>query len=132
MTDTVIELTDKFGDTLTVTASDEGWEDTTFTLIIDEDARRSMVDLTGDGVIRLIGALTRAAEAAGAAIMPPAKPRKAPKGPQEYRGNGRHTWEGVGAGKTMRLRVPGGWLYRDGGDASSTFVPMPDVVGYVV
>jgi hypothetical protein len=76
----------------------------------------------------------------------PAK-RAAPKGDQQYRGNGSHKWEVVtedtkGAGATYRLRVPGGFLYRTvsykrpGSDVvsaqSTTFVPMPDAVGYAV
>jgi hypothetical protein len=82
----------------------------------------------------------------------PAKTRSAPKGKQEYKGNGKHKWELVsadpkGAGHTYRLRVPGGWLYRtvstypgegfgpgDGDPISvaQSFVPVPDVVGYAV
>jgi hypothetical protein len=59
----------------------------------------------------------------------PKKKRKAPHGPQEYKGNGKHEWEDV-TGCTMRLRVPGGWLYSCGD--SSTFVPVPEAVGYAV
>lgn len=60
--------------------------------------------------------------------------RKRPHGPQEYKGNGAHGWETVNAdGPTERLRVPGGWLYRDGGGAGTMcFVPLPETVGYVL
>ena len=70
---------------------------------------------------------------------------------QEYRGNGEHKWEDVGRpaitesklAHVQRLRVPGGWLYRDtiftehrGGDTSFAvnvvFVPMPAVVKHEV
>lgn len=66
----------------------------------------------------------------------PARGRRAPKGPQAYKGNGNHKWELVAAGddgtqpsSIYRLRVPGGWLYgkRIG---SLTFVAMPEIVGY--
>jgi hypothetical protein len=62
--------------------------------------------------------------------------KKAPKGPQQYRGNGKHAWERV-TGETMRLRVPGGWLYgeysrRIDRVVNSTFVPVPQAVGYAV
>ena len=57
----------------------------------------------------------------------------APKGAQEYKGNGKHEWERVEKdGVTDRLRVPGGWLYRDGFHNTVSFVPMPDVVGYKI
>ena len=54
---------------------------------------------------------------------------------QEYRGNGNHTWEGVinvGGYTVDRLRVPGGWLYRDMKTATLAFVPMPEVVRHAV
>lgn len=64
------------------------------------------------------------------------------KGKQAYKGNGKHTWERVtktedGEGcDTMRLRVPGGWLYStpiyaDGEfvTANTVFVPMPNIPG---
>lgn len=64
---------------------------------------------------------------------------------QEYRGNGKHTWEEVSkvdnadvASLTARLRVPGGWLYAvataaQGGHSFNTvFVPMPEVVKHKV
>jgi len=71
---------------------------------------------------------------------------------QEYRGNGAHQWEVVDTDineeqrrgdQTMRLRVPGGWLYRnavsvglsDGGvimNHNTVFVPMPAVVKHEV
>lgn len=68
----------------------------------------------------------------GSMSSPPAPPR----GPQMYRGNGKHEWQRVidgtpGQWITWRLRVPGGFLYRYG-DVSPVFVPMPEVVGYVV
>jgi hypothetical protein len=64
------------------------------------------------------------------------KPRKRPHGAQEYKGNGKHKWERV-TGETMRLRVPGGWLYgeysrRIDRVVNSTFVPVPQAVGYAV
>lgn len=59
--------------------------------------------------------------------------KKASKGKQEYKGNGKHTWERV-AESTLRLRVPGGWIYDT--TASSVFVPFPEKVaetaGYVL
>lgn len=58
-----------------------------------------------------------------------ATPRKRPHGAQEYRGNGSHNWEPV-SGPTQRLRVPGGWLYAHFG--ALTFVPVPEIVGYVI
>jgi hypothetical protein len=68
----------------------------------------------------------------------PAKTKKAPKGPQAYKGNGKHTWESVDRTDdivTTRLRVPGGWLYRVARNEftkSVTFVPVPEVVGYSI
>lgn len=75
---------------------------------------------------------------------PRTPPRKAPKGPQVYRGNGKHSMELV-YGDLHRLRVPGGWLYfdtyvdKDEGKFGSrelcgatTFVPVPEVVGYKI
>ena len=64
------------------------------------------------------------------------KPRKRPHGAQEYKGNGKHNWERV-VGDTMRLRVPGGWLYgqyssRIDRVVQTTFVPVPQAVGYAV
>jgi hypothetical protein len=64
------------------------------------------------------------------------KKKKAPKGPQQYKGNGKHAWERVTA-DTMRLRVPGGWLYGEYSHrlsrvTNSTFVPVPQAVGYAV
>ena len=66
---------------------------------------------------------------------------RAPHGPQEYMGNGKHAMERVG-GDLYRLRVPGGWLYgdtyRDNEEhrrefsGNTTFVPMPDTVGYKI
>jgi hypothetical protein len=70
--------------------------------------------------------------------------------PQDYRGNGEHGWErvqlsmdGADFDYTSRLRVPGGWLYRntfamsDAGEITGpfvnvTFVPMPEVVKHKV
>jgi hypothetical protein len=57
--------------------------------------------------------------------------KKRPHGAQEYKGNGNHEWEDV-VGFTSRLRVPGGWLYRDGPSETMCFVPVPEVVGYAV
>jgi hypothetical protein len=67
---------------------------------------------------------------------PEPKPRKRPHGAQEYKGNGKHAWETVTA-ETKRLRVPGGWLYgeysrRIDRIINSTFVPVPQAVGYAV
>lgn len=71
-----------------------------------------------------------------AAATAPATAKKRPHGKQEYRGNGKHEWETV-VGNTVRLRVPGGWLYSKtfGGSqvsSNTTFVPVPEVVGYAV
>lgn len=67
-----------------------------------------------------------------------AKPRKAPKGKQSYKGNGNHTWELVteagldfGQPKVYRLRVQGGWIYKPRG-SSGVFVKLADVTGYVI
>jgi hypothetical protein len=65
------------------------------------------------------------------------KKKKAPKGKQAYRGNGKHSWEPV-TGNTVRLRVPGGWLYGRASTVSpetvrdAVFVPVPQAVGYAV
>jgi hypothetical protein len=56
--------------------------------------------------------------------------KKRPHGAQEYKGNGKHVWEDVIIGDTVRLRVPGGWLYYTVG--TTTFVPVPQAVGYAV
>ena len=59
----------------------------------------------------------------------------APHGSQEYKGNGKHSWETVTLAKgeeMKRLRVPGGWLYADAGVITMCFVPVPSVVGYKV
>lgn len=67
----------------------------------------------------------------------PVKPaKKRPHGKQEYKGNGKHAWEAV-IGNTVRLRVPGGWLYGSYLDTANsvidqTFVPVPTAVGYAV
>lgn len=50
---------------------------------------------------------------------------------QKYLGNGEHTWESV-CSNTMRLRVPGGWLYGNSYYRGMTFVPMPEVVKHKV
>lgn len=70
-------------------------------------------------------------------LLPLKKP-KAPHVSQEYKGNGKHTWELVaetdalcGPYKTYRLRVPGGWLYSPSSQAT-VFVPMPNVVKHAV
>lgn len=72
------------------------------------------------------------------------KERKAPNGPQVYKGNGAHEWELVTLhnmlGRTYRLRVPGGWLYRyvdlSNGTTPITrameLVPAPEAIGYKV
>lgn len=55
---------------------------------------------------------------------------------QKYLGNGKHRWEYVvdDEGRTMRLRVPGGYLYRYLAITGPTmvFVPMPQVVKHKV
>jgi hypothetical protein len=55
---------------------------------------------------------------------------------QKYKGNGKHDWERVshskGYGEVSRLRVPGGWLYRDDFSLTTVFVPMPEVVKHKV
>lgn len=66
--------------------------------------------------------------------------KKAPNGPQAYKGNGKHDWETVVEGdevedvvEVIRLRVPGGWLYStDLDEAPMTFVPTPAIVGYPI
>jgi hypothetical protein len=68
------------------------------------------------------------------------KDKKTPKGPQAYKGNGKHEWECVVLDDvlkfgTYRLRVPGGWLYGTGDNyrfSNVTFVPVPEVVGYSI
>jgi hypothetical protein len=61
--------------------------------------------------------------------------KKTPKGQQAYKGNGKHKWELVvvedEGSNVHRLRVPGGWLYRDNWNGL-VFVPVPEAVGYVV
>ena len=71
--------------------------------------------------------------------------------PQDYKGNGNHKWEKVfsrivvetetdGVADVVgRLRVPGGWLYRNIAFINRTqvvshvvFVPMPEVVTHKV
>jgi hypothetical protein len=63
---------------------------------------------------------------------------KKPK--QNYKGNGNHEWvavvgksgEAYDGNRVERLRVPGGWIYRDGLTLTTVFVPMPTVVKYKV
>jgi hypothetical protein len=61
---------------------------------------------------------------------------KPTKPPQTYKGNGKHEWQYVAMdGQTCavrRLRVPGGWLYRDERVKAMVFVPMPEVVKHKV
>ena len=74
-------------------------------------------------------------------VVKVAKPKK-PHGAQEYKGNGKHTWEKVNKDDNdfftvVRLRVPGGWLYSeeravDCEASNMVFVPVPSVVGYKV
>lgn len=70
--------------------------------------------------------------------------------PQDYKGNGKHKFEEVYLhmredtkptefDAMQRLRVPGGWLYRNivasntnGTHVMTTFVPMPEVVKHKV
>jgi hypothetical protein len=55
------------------------------------------------------------------------------KAKQGYKGNGRHEWEQVTAeGTTQRLRIPGGWIYRDSHVLAAVFIPMPEVVKHKV
>jgi hypothetical protein len=56
----------------------------------------------------------------------------AKKESQKYKGNGKHDWEPVYRLDVFRLRVPGGWLYKDEGTMTVTFVPMPEVVKHWV
>lgn len=51
---------------------------------------------------------------------------------QQYKGNGAHVWECVLPMSIDRLRVPGGWIYRDHRFQNSVFVPMPEVVKHKV
>ena len=69
-------------------------------------------------------------------LAPVEKKAKTWKGKQAYKGNGKHTWEIVNktnGTKTLRLRVPGGWLYtvddKQNLTITTTFVPMPDISG---
>lgn len=80
--------------------------------------------------------ITVLASPATAPVIPEArKAKKRPHGAQEYKGNGKHSWEVV-TEQTVRLRVPGGWLYgrRVGSSvlAHRVFVPVPQAVGYSV
>lgn len=86
---------------------------------------------TPNGRLDLLLPFTPVAE-----VVTKAKP-KSPHGKQEYKGNGKHDWEAVvtdaiSTWTLKRLRVPGGWLYRDIFGNSLTFVPVPSVVGYKV
>lgn len=75
-----------------------------------------------------------------AAPVKPTVVKKWPHGAQEYKGNGKHKWEpverdGIADTTTVRLRVPGGWLYRvtcGTYTKAMTFVPVPQAVGYAV
>jgi hypothetical protein len=54
---------------------------------------------------------------------------------QSYHGNGNHKWEAVCPGlrpgtQTMRLRVVGGWLYKD--DGAIAFCGLPEVLKHKV
>jgi hypothetical protein len=97
--------------------SDDGWD-----VAFD---RNGWLDLTGRDHCWYIGSewLTKVEEK-------PAKP------PQTYKGNGKHEWQHVAMdGQTFavrRLRVPGGWLYRDERVKAMVFVPMPEVVKHKV
>lgn len=51
---------------------------------------------------------------------------------QAYKGNGNHSWDVVVPKMTDRLRVPGGYIYRDIQSCAAVFVPMPDVVKHKV
>lgn len=55
---------------------------------------------------------------------------------QEYRGNGKHSYEDVvkevTGPRVQRLRVPGGWNYLDTKYSVGWFVPMPEVVKHAV
>jgi len=137
---------------LTIRQSDtaELWEQTV-TVQRDSDGDLSIDIADGDNEITFDRATALALYNAigtemGFTTPAPAPVAKArPHGAQEYRGNGNHKWEEVsvdakGAGHTYRPRVPGGWLYRTvssdtkgNTDAqSTTFVPMPNTVGYAV
>jgi hypothetical protein len=103
----------------------------------DGTTAETVVALTfsGERALSLYRALGDALEAAGLKSGPyKGEPKKAPHGAQEYRGNGKHAWETVEIDDvpfTRRLRVPGGWLYKSGGNGL-VFVPVPDVVGYKI
>jgi hypothetical protein len=59
------------------------------------------------------------------------KPKSLAK--QAYKGNGQHSWEKVTEeGTTQRLRIPGGWIYRDSHVLAAVFIPMPEVVKHKV
>ena len=90
------------------------------------DVGNAFFNLSADGAEKLRDALI--------SLFPKGTTAKAeaPKGKQEYKGNGSHDWEAVGDSGIRRLRVPGGWLYRAGYTPTTTFVPMPDVVGYKI
>jgi hypothetical protein len=64
------------------------------------------------------------------------KSKARPHGVQEYKGSKFHSWEYVGPNsdypEATRLRVPGGWIYRTPETGAAVFVPLPEVVGYVI
>jgi hypothetical protein len=99
------------------------------TVADDTSGRSVAAKLNGFELIKLRDALIAIAPLEEQVVE---KKRKAPHGPQEYKGNGKHEWEQV-TGCNWRLRVPGGWLYRThAGADSTTFVPTPAAVGYAV
>lgn len=121
-----------------VTKRDPATRTIPFTMVIDKDRDGAVRVNTGvahfsmspKSIPDVIAALQKVA-----GIVPPASPKRRPHGPQEYKGAGKHEWERVSPEgsiyeSTFRLRVPGGWLYGLEGSDKTTFVPMPDTVGY--
>ncbi len=103
-------------------------------------------NLSGYGAFKMTNYSPQMAAELGAALLDaaaicgyktafntPAPAKKAsPHGAQEYKGNGKHSWEMV-VDNTYRLRVPGGWLYAEDTSASSTvFVPLAECIGYSI
>lgn len=93
--------------------------------------RSSNDTMTADTARKLRDALIEMYPLPTPAPAPVEEKRKAPRGAQAYRGNGNHDWEVV-AEDTLRLRVPGGWIYSDNTNSSFVFVPMAEVVGYAI
>lgn len=119
-----------YGDTLIVSDGERGvWLEVT-----EKDAHNALIKLNDVEAAALRDWLITAYPLPKSVEAKPAK-RKAPHGPQKYKGNGTHTWEETAEG-TQRLRVPGGWIYNlyndDNATEAAVFVPVPDVVGYSI